>query len=125
LKEEKRMHLFVLGVVFGVGLMLAYEEITTQLWLLKETKRKNAEDEALALLDHNMDILNDARDWDSYQIQTVPDSPCGCHASWTEHYAGWDYTCKCHHTKAEHDLATKYQELRDSTPDTVWWKQQS
>ena len=43
------MHLFILGIVFGVGLMLAFEEISTQLWIHKEKKRKLAEDQALAL----------------------------------------------------------------------------
>lgn len=116
------MYSFVLGVLLGSGLVLAIQQVNRTV----RARRFNAATaEAIALLDHNMDVL---ADWDSpgydstYQVQTVPASPCGCHESWTEHYAGWDYTCKCHHTKAEHDLALA-QELRATTPDTVWWKQ--
>jgi hypothetical protein len=120
------MQLFILGILLGSGMVLAAQELKFQLSARSSRRRKAEQDEAIALLDHNMDVL---ADWDSpgydstYQIQTVPDSPCGCHESWTAHYAGWDYTCKCHHTKAEHDLAL-VEELRATTPDTVWWKQQ-
>ena len=91
------MHLFILGVVFGVGLMLAYEEIQLQLWLHKETKRKNAQDQAIAMVSH-------PAAWNTPLPDQVGDT-CYCHASWDDHEA-W---------------MLKGTTATTSTPDTQWW----
>ena len=89
------MHLFILGVVFGVGLMLAYEEIQLQLWLHKETKRKNAQDQAIAMVSHPA----------ATPLPDVVGDTCYCHASWDDHEA-W---------------MLKGTTATTSTPDTQWW----
>jgi hypothetical protein len=49
-KENRAMHLFVLGIVLGAGLVLAYQEIQLQVLMYKQDKLKAAQDKAIALL---------------------------------------------------------------------------
>jgi len=90
-------------------LVLALQEIDLFLSDRRDAQLNRAQDEAI-------DVTQELPATWGF-VEPTDAGPCGCHASWTEHYEGWDYSCKCHNTKAEHAA-----ELRATTPDTVWWK---
>jgi hypothetical protein len=49
-KENRRMTMFILGVLFGSGLILAMQELDLQWEMHKQDKLKREQDKAIALL---------------------------------------------------------------------------
>jgi hypothetical protein len=118
------MYEFILGTIFGAGLVLAIQTISREWNAFNQRRWIASTNETIALLDEpEVDTLNpDLATWG--WVEPTDAGPCGCHATWTEHYTGWDYTCKCHRTRADHEagLPVNHHRRPASTPDTDWAK---
>ena len=89
--------MFIMGMLMGSGLVLAWQELQFQIYLRKEDKIRKAQNEAIALLDPAI--------WETPLLDEEEDDTCGCHFSWDDHEKWMIKGCT----------------PVNSTPDTKWW----